>query len=675
MRSIVRLTVAILLTSLVASAQVQERITVSVVEVPVTVVDRAGNPIRGLTAANFELLDEGKSRPISSVDAIDFASKQSVPAISPLNPAARRNFMLLFDLSFSSPSSLARAQQASRDFVAKMVEPRDRVSVATIDAEKGFKLVTAFTTDRKLIADAINNPLNYRGNDPLQVAGTIAFTEQAETSSGTSSGRADKGAIATAEFNDTIRRANNVEDQYNRERVEREINLLAGLAKTLRSVNGQKHVVLLSEGFDPRLVQGRDAQVSSDQQRENAAVESGEIWKVDTDQRFGSARSMSLVDRLADIARRSDVLLHAIDIKGIRVDGGVDTAGGATRKSSEGLSLLALATGGTVFKNANEVSSDFAPLMKQQEVVYVLAFQVPTSTPGKFHQLKVKLVNVPGGRSSARSGYYEAGAETVAERSLSNAAVVLNDIPQGAVHLDALVAPFPTTAANAQVAVILEISGPDLMAAAKGESVAAEVFVYAFDEQGLVRDSLFQRLSFDLAKVGATLKNSGMKYYGTLSLPPGKYAVKALVRADLDRKGFVRTDIVVPQPGDMAVSQPFFFEPAGRWLMVRGGSHDRTNSAYPFEVGGETFIPSAAVRMTKGEPRTFAVFVQNASPDDLALETSTKSTLVKQVKSTTGTKIVMQLQPVEAGTSALNVTVRKKGAADAHTSSVPLVPQ
>lgn len=674
MRSIAPLAVAIVLTSLVASAQVQERITVSVVEVPVTVVDRAGNPIRGLTAANFELLDDGKSRPVTSVDAIDFASKASITAISPLNPAARRNFMLLFDLSFASPSSLSRAQQASRDFVAKMVEPRDRVAVATIDAEKGFKLVTAFTTDRKLIADAIGNPLNYRGSDPLQIAGTVAFGEQAESTGLAPSGREQRDAIATAEFNDTIRRANKVEDQFNRGRVEREINLLAGLAKTLRSINGQKHVVLLSEGFDPRLVQGREAQASGEQLRENAAVEHGEIWNVDTDARFGSASSMSLLDRLTDVARRSDVLLHAIDIKGVRVD--VDAASGTMRKSSEGLNMLALATGGTVFKNANEVSSDFARLMKQQEVVYVLAFQAPTSSPGKFHKLKVRLVSVPGGRVTARSGYYEAGAETVAERSLSNAEVVLNDIPQGAVHIDALVAPFATTATNAQVPVILEISGPDLIASAKGDSVTAEVFVYAFDEQGFVRDSLFQRLSFDLAKVGATLKTSGMKYYGTLSLPPGKYAVKTLVRAvDLDRKGFVRTDIVVPQPGDMAVSQPFFFEPAGRWLMVKGGSHDKTNSAYPFEVSGQTFIPSVAVRMTKGEPRTFAVFVQNASPDELAFETNVKSTVVKQVKSATGTKIVLQLEPVEPSTPTLNVTVRKKGSADARTSSVPLLLQ
>src|SRR5437764_12220625 len=100
----------LLLFALSLSAQVRESVTVNVVEVPVTVVDRDGNPVRGLTSANFELLDEGKSRAISSFEAIDFTSRASVQSVSGLNPAARRHFMLVFDLAFSSPKSLVKAQ-------------------------------------------------------------------------------------------------------------------------------------------------------------------------------------------------------------------------------------------------------------------------------------------------------------------------------------------------------------------------------------------------------------------------------------------------------------------------------------------------------------------------------------------------------------------------------------
>ena len=97
-----------------ALAQVKETIQVNIVEVPVIVVDRAGNPVRGLTEKNFELFDEGKKQPITSFDVIDFASRESLSAISPLNPIARRSFLIVFDLGYSSPNSLVRAQDAAR---------------------------------------------------------------------------------------------------------------------------------------------------------------------------------------------------------------------------------------------------------------------------------------------------------------------------------------------------------------------------------------------------------------------------------------------------------------------------------------------------------------------------------------------------------------------------------
>src|SRR3954469_9081112 len=74
----------------------KESITVNFVEVPVNVTDRAGNPIRGLKASNFGVIDDGKSRQITSFDAVDFSSKESAAEASPVSPAARHNFLLLF---------------------------------------------------------------------------------------------------------------------------------------------------------------------------------------------------------------------------------------------------------------------------------------------------------------------------------------------------------------------------------------------------------------------------------------------------------------------------------------------------------------------------------------------------------------------------------------------------
>ena len=666
---------AVIFAASVVFGQVKESVTVSVVEVPVTVVDRGGNPIKGLTRENFEIIDEGKKREISSLDSIDFSSVESMSLASPLNPAARRNFLLVFDLTFSSPNSISRAQQGARDFVTKMVVKRDRVGVATVDVDHGFRFLTAFTTDRNLVDAAIANPSTFRGNDPLQLAGMIPIEQMSTTSSGETSKGVDKNQAA-AEINDMVKRAGKAEDQYNRQKIDRQVNLLAGLTKALRAVNGQKHLVLLSEGFDPRLIQGRDAGISADQVTENAATERGEIWNVDNDNRFGSSTSMSLVDKLTEVAKRSDVILDAVDIRGIRTDSDASSAG-YSRKSNEGLHLLANSTGGTVFKNANDLATDFQRVIKAQEVVYVLAFTAPTSQPGKFHNLKVRLVNVPSGaRATYRSGYYEAGTETSMERTLSNAEIVIGDIRQDAIHVSALAAPFPTRTTNAQIPVILEINGKDIVEGVKGNTASTEIFVYAFDEQGLVRDSLYQRMGIDLDKVGPQLRSSGIKYYGTLSLPEGKYAIKTLVRiAESDKKGYVRTDLVVPRPSDTTVSQPFFFEEPGKWLMVKGGTHDKSNSGYPFEVNGEAFIPSAMVRVHNGEPRKFAVFVQNATPDELTLDTNPKAKLVSQHKSANGSKFVFQLDGPIGNVATLDVTAKKKGSTIQQTSSVGLVVQ
>lgn len=666
MRSTTRFALLLLLVAGTLSAQVKESITVSYVELPVTVVDRSGNPIRGLTAANFEIIDEGKKRAVAGFDTVDFASVDSVKNVSALNPAARRNFLIVFDMTFSSPHTIVRAQDAARAFVTKMVTKQDRVGVATVDVAHGFRLLTSFTTDRKMVDAAIATPTNFQALDPLQLAGA-GFDKEVLA-------QAESGGRAPSELRDIARIMDKEQDQYNRDKIDRQLNLLTGLSKVLRAVRGEKHILLLSEGFESRLIQGRDAGSSAQAQEEQAMTEAGMIWNVDSDNRYGSSSSLDLVRRLAELAKRSDVIIDALDIHGLRTD--LDDREGVQKKSNEGLHLLANSTGGTVFQNSNDLSGNFQRVIKSEEVRYVLAFQAPVSQPGKFHNLKVKLVNVPGGRAIARSGYYEAGGDTPAERTLSNAEIVVNDVPEDAVHVAALVAPFMTNGPNAQVPVVVEINGNDIVNSASGNKATLDLFTYAFDDEGVVRDQLYERVALDLGKVGATLHASGVKYYATLSLPPGKYAVKNLVRiVESDKKGFSRSDIVVPAKDDVAVSQPFFMEPPAKWLMIKGPSHDKSGATYPFEINGEPFIPSAMVRVNGGEPRRFVVFVQNASPDEMTLATNPEAKLVSQLRTENGSKLVFELGKVAPAVSMLNVTMRKRGSDDSRTASTRISPQ
>jgi VWFA-related protein len=653
-----------------AIAQMKETVNVNVIEVPVSVVDSSGNPVRGLTAANFEVYDGGKKQAITSFDKIDFGSTESASAISPLNPAARRSFLLLFDLSFSSPKSLVRAQEAARNFVKTAVQPRDLVGVGTIENEHGFRLQTAFTTDRELVESVIADPNGFRGTDPLQIANKtfvadLTNGDSVKTPVPAASGNA---ALANAEMAERQQQLTHSNEQYVRTRVEKQVDYLGQLAKTLRAVPGRKQVVLLSEGFDAKYLQGRDARESEAANRENDAVTSGQYWKVDNDQRYGSSASLTMLDRMAQAFRASDVVLHAIDIQGVRVQN--DVASGSNFNSNAGLFTLSRPTGGEVFQNSNDLKNNFGRMLRAQEVVYVLSFQGPSVSMGRYHDLKVKLVNAQG-RVNYRPGYYESGGETVTERALTTAEVIVNDIPQDSVHMSAFAAPFPAADGNSQVPIILDINGADLTKEARGSMGAAEIFVYAFDADGVVRDRLYQHLTFDLKKVSDRLKN-GLRYYGTLVLPPGSYAIKSLVRAgepnekkNDEKRGYARTNVIVPKAGDVAVLPPIPIDEGPKWLLVRGTERGIAAS-YPFELNGQNFIPSATAS------NKVALVVYGAAANELTWETTPKTKLLGTIPITGGTKLVLQLDdPVQ--TSTLQVTVHKKGVADARTASVAVL--
>ena len=670
MRIVPRLFVLLAL-PLVAFAQqkFEEKVTIAYVEVPVTVLGKDGAPVRGLAKENFEIRDDGEKREIESFDAIDFASEGgSTKAISPLHPASRRNFLLLFDLSYSNPQSVMRAQEAARNFIARSIGGRDLVAIGILDVDRGFRFVTAFTTDRTLLTAAIKDPAHFRSFDPLQISGN-AFVE-ADPQGRAGIGGTDRADAALENQRDIARQSGTLNDSFKRTRVRKQVELLSDVARSLHRLAGRKHLVLLSEGFDPRLVQGRGAGRTENQAEEDAAAEHGELWKIDSDKRFGSTESQKAISMMADQFRRADVILHAVDIQGLRVAN--DVQGGARFNSNEGLFLLASSTGGTVFRNSNDISTEFDRLTRQHEVVYVLGFRAPVKRAGEFHELKVKLANVPGARVTHRGGYYDAGGESLIERTLSTAEIIVNDIVQTDVGVHALAAAFPRDGQTSQVPVVLEIAGADLVQHGRNGRATTDMFVYAFDENGIVRDTVHQRVTLDLAQVGERLRDSGVRFYGTLELPPGRYALKSLVRvAESSRNGFRRVDLVVPEADDVAVVRPLFFADPGNWVMVKSAGDD-PKTPYPFILGEETFIPAARATLRKGEPRLFTVFVYNADADELTWEVAPEAKLVSEARGGDVTKLLFALEKFPSDAKELAVTIRRKGSADTRTVTVPI---
>ena len=161
MRRILSLVFLVMLAGALASSAQQpsrfEDVTdVVVVEVPVQVI-RDGEPVRGLTADNFQILDGGKKRDIIGFDVMDLTLTDAAgrPTTVP-SAAARRHFLFFFDLSFSDPGAIVRARQAATDLVDTALHPSDLVAVASYSRVTGARLVLGFTPDRMQARFAID---------------------------------------------------------------------------------------------------------------------------------------------------------------------------------------------------------------------------------------------------------------------------------------------------------------------------------------------------------------------------------------------------------------------------------------------------------------------------------------------------------------------------------------
>ena len=101
---------------------------VSLVLMPVFVIDKDGQAVRGLTAADFEVQQDGRPAEVVSfryVDTTDVDEQDELRVAS----AARRRFLLLFDKSFTDLPGLERSRRAAGDFVQappRALRPRGR---------------------------------------------------------------------------------------------------------------------------------------------------------------------------------------------------------------------------------------------------------------------------------------------------------------------------------------------------------------------------------------------------------------------------------------------------------------------------------------------------------------------------------------------------------------------
>jgi hypothetical protein len=484
---------------------------VVVVEVPVHVL-RDGKPVGGLTANDFEIY-EGRSRqPITGFETLDLtaATAAGAPADARRLPmSARRRFVLLFDLGFSSAAQMARARAAAKDLLHGSFHPADLVAVAAYLPSKGPQLVLGFTPNRRLVERAIDRL------SPVQ-----------------------------------------------------------SFSQGTHSIHG-------------------------------------DIWNLDSDNRYGNTKVTNDLERMLEGLRRADCVIESVDIGGVRAS--ADDLHAARNPGADGLFTIANSTGGEYLGNFNNLSLAMAKVLDRTSLTYVLSFQPDVKRDGQYHKLRVELKNPQGARVVYRRGYYAPkpyAQENRLARTLRAAGQVISGQEGGAVAVSVLAAPFQTAGEKAYVPVLIEIDGASLAAGSPGNALPTEVYAYAMDAEGTVVDYFGKILALDLSKVGGTVRRTGIKLFGDFDLAPGSYSVRVLVRnGQTGASGLRVASLAVPAfaAGTPVLLPPFFPEPPNRWLMIRQTKARQEEMPYPFMVKDRPYIPASKPVLTPGQEAVMAL--------------------------------------------------------------------
>lgn len=483
--------------------QVSETVNVEVIQVPVYVVGPDGNPIRGLTKDAFHIYVDGFEKPIDYFDPVDLGAPLKVSEHRP--ERERRLYLLLFDLSCARddckglPGRIARAQKAAGVAVDRSHEESDLFAVATYTLNHGVQFATPFLRDRVALRRAIST-LSSGSADPLGL--TLTATERAnwmreeinDASQEAKEMIAARNDQAAEEIRQTLigsaANQDNVHQPIRRE-LENEFENFGAVAQRLAMLEGQKHVILFSQGFDSAIVHGG----------ENPVAPLGSAGGTD-------ARANTLLQQMFEAFQGAGVFLDAVDIVGLRPDFDNGFA-------NDSLQMLAHGTGGEFVRNRNDFTSAITDLTVRQQITYLLGFDRRDLMHGK---ISVRVDRVPRGtRLSYRQGFGPpAGNHDIDPLQLAD--IVVNDLPQTGVNM----------AVGVQNgSLLVGISRKEVLPQLVAAEPWIETILYVFDQSGTAVVAKQKRITFD----EKTKKQDGPIVIGQrLQLPPGQYVAKAITR-------------------------------------------------------------------------------------------------------------------------------------------------
>ena len=593
---------------------------VSLVLLPVFVADGDGRAVRGLDARDFTVQADGKDVELVSFRYIDTTSAEDQEEIRE-SPAARRRFVLLFDASFTEPYGLKQAQRASLEFLRTTLSRSDLAAVATVDANRGFKLVANFTDDRGLLVHAVQTlglSTLARISDPLALAADLAATDIALP--GRASDAVSSDATLSSSLSVLMKQMRQADDASYRAQVNTLMGGFEDLARGLRNVEGRKQVVYFSAGFDSRVLVGEEG---SDQREAARSIAEGRLWEVDGQNRYGDMRVReALKDALHNLSN-ADTVVHAIDVTGLGKDSSLTRQVAAQDpqravSGRESLNMIASETGGRFFKDTNDLSAVMREMADMTSRYYVLGFQpAGAKGPGAYHKVKVKVAR-KGTRLSHRSGYYErvpVASQTTLQRQFEAAQLVMTGVGPNDLAFSALCFPFPAAGAEQPLGVVVQVP-KEVLPWGDGHVSAVEVYGYGVDEDGTVVDHFAQLVRIDPREADPDGTSRGVSLFGTLNLKPGRYTVRLMVREQESGTSgvqFLEVNVPTRDPSRGFLLPPMAVDDPGSWLTLEVGRTRSGHAARPFEVEGQPFVPRAAFQLKSGQPQRMVLIAYEPS--------------------------------------------------------------
>ena len=523
----------------------------------VTVKDKAGRPIEGLTAKDFIVTEDGEEQPISFVEFERLpggetpappASDLPAPADAPRAPDATnatrpadptnatrpadptntprppgqadatsptsrfhdsRLLVLYFDLTAMPPADQIRAYSAALKFIDSEMQPSDLLAIMTFGGG-AVRLKQDFTADRAQLRDVIQ---------------TLIYGDDKD-----GDGIPDNADIGTAFGQDDA--------EFSILNTDRQLSALQTAVTMLRPHPEQKSLVYFASGLR---LNGADNQAQL-RATTNAAIRANvAIYPID-------ARGLVAQAPLGDATRPSP--------------GGIGTFSGQLaqnivtnfQRSQDTLYSLAKDTGGNAMFDENDLSLGIVRAARAVTSYYIIGYYSRhTANDGRFHRTRVSLAGGLSADLSYRQGYFadkEFAKFTAAdkERQLEDALMLENPVTDITIAME--VNYFQLNSAEYFVPVAVKIPGAELSLARRNgaQRTVIDFIGEVKDEYGVTVQNVRDKVDIKLTgETAAQLAKRPIQYETGFTLLPGKYAIKFLARdAETGRLGTYHTVFAIP---------------------------------------------------------------------------------------------------------------------------------